>query len=174
MYLRRKNNSNSIINISQFPVSDTVALKNALVDLNSTTVEYGLVLTVKQINNLCIAVQNALRESDRIEIGSGILPIIAEEFCASIFINQDNYASVLEDLIHIFFRVKTAVCDTISDRDLIRLLKDYYENKTYGSVELMKDRDVDLLVKYIETEHSQQSAGLADVYESEGYIDERT
>ncbi len=173
MYLKRRNNSNSLINISQFPVSDTVALKNALTELNSSTVEYGLVLTVKQINNLSLAVQKALRESDRIEIGSGVLPLIAEEFCTSVFINQENYASVLEELIHIFFKVKTAVCDTIPDRDLMRLLKDFYENKAYGSIEVLSDRDIDLLVKYIETEYGQTAVN-ADVYESEGYIDERT
>ena len=101
MYLTRKTRENSLINISQFPVCDTLAQKNALIELNSTTVEYGLVLTVKQINSLTKAVQNALKESGRIELGSGIIPILAEEFCASVFINQENYATVLEELIYI-------------------------------------------------------------------------
>lgn len=173
MYLTRKNRENTLINISQFPVSDSVALKNALIELNGTTVEYGLVLTVKQINNLTKAVRNALIESDRIELGAGILPLLAEEFSSSIFIKQENYAEVLEELIHIFFKVKTAVCDTISDRELLRLLKDFYENKALGSVELMRDKDIDLLVKYIEMENGQNDGTEGDVYESDGYTDER-
>lgn len=173
MYLKPRNKENSLINISQYPVSDTVALKNALTDLNSRTVEYGLVLTVKQINTLSRTVQDALRESGRIEIGSGILPVLAEEFCTSVFVNQDNYASLLGDLIHIFFSVKTAVCDAVPDRDLLRLLKDYYENKALGSIELLRDKDIDLLVKYIEMEYGQNTSTEGDVYESDGYTDER-
>ena len=173
MYLTRKTRENSLINISQFPVCDTLAQKNALIELNSTTVEYGLVLTVKQINSLTKAVQNALKESGRIELGSGIIPILAEEFCASVFINQENYATVLEELIYIFFQVKTAVCDSIADRELLRLLKDFYENKALGSIEVMRERDIDLLVKYIESENSQRDVANADVYESEEYTDER-
>ena len=174
MYLTRKSRENSLINISQFPVCDTVAQKNALIELNGTTVDYGLVLTVKQINNLTKAVQDALKSSGRIELGSGILPILAEEFCSSIFVTQENYASVLEELIYIFFQVKTAVCDKISDRELLRLLKDFYENKALGSVQMMRDRDIDLLVTYIETEIGQRDPSQVDVYESEEYRDERT
>ncbi len=174
MNIRQRKNKNSLINISQYPVCDSVALKNALTELNSTTASYGLFLTVHLINDLCNAVQKSLIESERIEIGSGVLPLIASEFCSSVFIRQDNYANVLEDVINIFFKVKTAVCDTISDKNLIRLLKDYYENKAYGSVELMREKDIDILVKYIEMEYGQKMNASADVYESDGYIDERT
>lgn len=174
MYLKRKNTQNSLINISQFPVSDTRAVKEALTVLNGRSVDYGLVLTVKQINVLCDSLKKALIESDRIELGSGVLPILAEELCSSALITQENYASVLEEMIHIFFKVKTAVCDKVSDRDLVRILKDFFENKSFGSIELMRDRDIDIIARYIETENLQMEASEIDVYESDGYIDERT
>lgn len=173
MYFNNKQKNKFLINVNQMQMSDPVALKQALIDLNSQTGEYGLVLTVKQINKLANSVQNALRESDRVEIGAGIMPVLAEEFCTSIFVNQDNYASLLEDLIYIFFQVKTAVCDRISDRNLVRLLKDYYENKAYGSVEIMRESDIDRLIKYIEMENGEMSHTIADVYEADGYEDER-
>ena len=62
MYLSRRKNNASLINISQVVTSDPVALKEALTELNSTTLQYGLVLTVKQINKLTTAVQKALKE----------------------------------------------------------------------------------------------------------------
>ena len=173
MYFKNKGNKNSLINISQMQMSDPTALKEALIDLNSQTYEYGLVLTVKQVNRLTDCVQKALRESDRVEIGAGIMPVLAAEFCTSVFVTRENYAAALEELIHVFFQVKTAVCDRISDRDLVRLLKDYYENKAFGSVEIMRDRDIDRLIKYIEMEMDSDTSAIADVYESDGYTDER-
>ena len=53
------------------------------------------------------------------------------------------------------------------------MLKDFYENKALGSVELMRDKDIDLLVKYIEMENGQNDGTEGDVYESDGYTDER-
>lgn len=174
MYLSRRKNNASLINISQVVTSDPVALKEALTELNSTTLQYGLVLTVKQINRLTTAVQKALKESDRIEFGAGIMPILASEFCASVFVTPENYANVLEGLIHVFFQVKTAVCDRISDRNLIRILKDYFENNCMGSIEIMRDRDIDILIKYIEMElDGESSEVINEVFESDGYTDER-
>ena len=174
MYLSKRKNNASLINISQVITSDPVALKTALTELNSTTVEYGLVLTVKQINRLTTAVQKALKDSDRIEFGAGVMPILAAEFCASVFITPENYANALEALIHVFFEVKTAVCDRISDKNLIRILKDYFENSCMGSIDILRDRDIDVLIKYIEMEIDGDASELNyDVYESDGYTDER-
>lgn len=173
MYFKNKK-KNSLISINQMQVSDPAALKNALIELNSMTREYGLFLTVKQVNRLAEAVQRALRESDRIEIGAGIMPVLAEEFSTSVFVNRENYAQLLEELVFIFFHVKTAVCDRISDRELVRILRDYYENKALGSVEIMRERDIDLLIKYIETENGYGMSRDGDTYDSESYTDERT
>ncbi len=173
MYFKNAKNKSALININQMQMSDTLALKNALTELNAIISEYGLVLTVKQVNRLSDAVQKALRESDRIEIGAGIMPVLAAEFCTSIFVNKENYAALLEELVYIFFQVKTAVCDRITDKDLVRLLKDYYENKAFGSVEIIRERDIDLLVKYIEMEMGFETSTVGDVYESDCYTDER-
>ena len=158
MYYGNPNRNTSLININKMQLSDPSALKQALTE---------------QINRLSDAVSRALRESDRIEIGAGIMPVLAAEFCTSVFITAENYATVLEELIFIFFQVKTAVCDRIADRELVRLLKDYYENKAYGSVEIMREKDIDLLIKYIEMEMGSDTSRAGDVYESDDYADER-
>ena len=173
MYLKSTRNRNALITINQFPLSDSVAVKNSLTELNGRTKEYGLFLTVKQVNKLADAVRRALAESGRIEIGAGIMPVLAEEFSTSVFVNCENYASVLEELIYIFFHIKTALCDKISDRELVRVLKDYYENKAYGSVEIMRDRDIDVLIKYIETEMGSTGSAGAGLYDFDSYTDER-
>lgn len=173
MYFKKNRNNYSLISINQMPVSNTSALKEALTELNGSISEYGLFLTVKQINKLSDAVRNALIESGRIEIGAGIMPILAMEFCASVFVTPENYAELLAELVYIFFQVKTAVCDRVSDRDLVRLLKDYYENKAYGNVEIMRDRDIDLLINYIGLEMGDVIMPSGGAYDSDGYADER-
>ena len=174
MYFKKSKKNNSLINLNQMQLSDTTAMKDALAELNGRTAEYGLVLTVKPVNRLADSVHRALRDSDRVEIGEGILPVLAEEFSTSPFVTSENYAPLLEELVYIFFQVKTAVSDSVSDKHLVRLLRDFYENKAMGSVELLRDRDVDLLVKFIETEQGSADSSSGDSYDSESYTDERT
>lgn len=169
----------SAVNIYQIIPSNNTAIRNALTDLNYRTGQYGLVLTDKEIDKVVSARSKALRDNGRIEFGVGILPVIAEEICSSLFVNRKNYADVICYLVDVFFAVKTAVCDGIADRDLIRLMKDYYENREQLSYGEGRERDIELLVRYAEMETGKEKPGdikrimQENVYESEGYTDER-
>lgn len=173
MYLDHRKNGNSLITINQMPLSDSEAVKNALIELNGFTKEYGLVLTTKQVNRLASAVHKALRDSDRIEIGAGIMPVLAAEFCTSVFVTAENYAPLLEELVYIFFAVKTAVCDRIADRELVRLLRDFFENKAMGNTPLSRERDIERVIKYVEMEIGSRQNVVGDAYDSDCYTDER-
>lgn len=142
----------SLITVNNIPLSDPVLLKNALIDLNGFLSEYGLALTDKQIKRLSDARVKALRASGRIELGEGIVPVLVREFSSCLFVNENNFADVIEKLTYIFFEVKTAVCDRISDKDLVRLMKDFYENRYFGFAGNFGERDVDVLVRLIELE----------------------
>ena len=142
----------SLIGVNQLSNSDPVSLKNALVSLNSDLDSYGLYITDRQIKRISDARSRALRDSGRVELGSGIVPVIAKEFSSCVFVNEKNFADVIEKLTYIFFAVKTASCDRISDKNLIRLMKDFYENRYFGFAGNFGERDVDILVELAEIE----------------------
>ena len=173
MYFKKKNQSNSLISISNIQLSDRAALKEALIKLNDETAGRGLFLSEKNINKLSDAVQSALKESDRIEIGMGIMPALAREFSNAFFVDKDNYVFVLERLIHVFFHIKTATCDKIPDREIVRLMRDYFDNKGMSGNWSYADEDTDNILKFIEMETGKLTSTPFDVFEADGYIDER-
>jgi len=120
-----------------------------ILELNEKTAEYGVVLSEREVADLVQTRNKSLYDNDRIEIGFGVLPKIIEKFSKSSFVDQSNYAETLNDLLDLFYYVKSEAKDQISDSDLLDRLYNYYENKCYGSMELMTGREVEILLRYI-------------------------
>lgn len=134
----------AMINITDFyalQFSKNEEMAGEVMSLNSKTAEYGLTLTESQAIELIETRGNALRENGRMEIGLGAVKKIIESFSASSFINNDNYAETLNDLLEIFYYYKTESHDRVSDNELIGIMFDHFENKYYGSVKLMQGRE---------------------------------
>ena len=116
-----------------------------ILELNETTAEYGVVLSERDAADLVQTRNKSLRDNDRIEMGIGVLPNIIEKFSRSSFVNQSNYAETLNDLLDLFYYIKSESRDEISDNDLVDRLYNDYENKYFGSMDLMNGRVFDLL-----------------------------
>ena len=61
--------------------------------------QYGLALSENQINNLLERRKETLKETGRVELRKGIIDKLIKEFCDSPYINQENYAETLYELI---------------------------------------------------------------------------
>lgn len=120
-----------------------------LLELNDDTIQKGLLLSETDAKELIDTRNKSLSDYNRIEIGIGVLPKIIEKFSESTFIHQSNYTEILNELVDIFYYIKTEVRDKIRDNDLIDLMWDYFENKCFGSIELMAGRELEILIKYI-------------------------
>lgn len=120
-----------------------------LLELNDDTIQKGLILSEIDAKELIDTRNKALSDNSRIEIGIGVLPKIIKKFSESTFIHQSNYSETLNELVDIFYFIKTEVRDKISDNDLIDLMWDYFENRCFGSIELMAGRELEILIKYI-------------------------
>ena len=66
---------------------------------NEYTRQYGLVLSDNQISNLLERRKETLKETGRVELREGIIDKLIKEFCDSPYINQENYAETLYELI---------------------------------------------------------------------------
>lgn len=133
-YLQASNNTMSVLQI---------------VNINEKSIDYGLTLTSEDAKELICTRDEILRSYGRVEVGSGVLGKIIETFCDSRYILKDNYKDILSDLLDTFYYIKNESLDFISDDELIEIMKDLFENKCHGSIELLQSRDLEDVARYI-------------------------
>ena len=104
---------------------------------NEYTTQYGLILSDDQINNLLERRKETLRETGRIEFREGIIDKLIKEFCNSPYINQENYAETLYELIEIFYEYKNETMDLITDDELIEFMKKSFDGICQGDLEYL-------------------------------------
>ena len=104
---------------------------------NEYTSQYGLALSDNQINNLLERRKETLKEAGRIEFREGIIDKLIKEFCDSTYINQENYAETLYELVEIFYEYKNETMDLISDDELIGFMKKSFDGICQGDLEYL-------------------------------------
>ena len=104
---------------------------------NEYTKKYGLILSDNQINNLLERRRETLKETGRIEFREGIIDKLIKEFCDSPYINQENYATTLYELIEIFYEYKNETMDLITDDELIEFMKKSFDGICQGDLEYL-------------------------------------
>lgn len=162
----------ALINIADFYAlqhSQKEELASEVVALNDVSAEYGLTLTESQVAELIETRGNALRDNGRIEIGLGAVKKIIESFCSSSFMNTDNYTETLNDLLEIFYYYKTESHDRVSDTELIKIMRDLFENKYQGSIKLMQGSEFRFLKNF---DKEPFTVGSGDDNGQEPVIDE--
>lgn len=120
-----------------------------IVKCNEITCLYGLLLSQKEAQELVETRSKALSDSGRIEFTGGIINKLIMEFCSSPFLSQHNYASTLNDLIETFYYFKNETLDEISDDELISLMKKFFDQSCQGSIELLQNRELEILARNI-------------------------
>ncbi|MGM9970204.1 MAG: DUF6323 family protein [Anaeroplasma sp.] len=104
---------------------------------NEYTSQYGLVLSDKQISNLLERRKETLKETGRIEFREGIIDKLIKEFCDLPYINQENYAETLYELIEMFYEYKNETRDLITDDELIEFMKKSFDGTCQGDLEYL-------------------------------------
>ena len=137
----------SIIKISELKLNETSI--NELIKCNEQSIYYNLKLTKKDAEFLISVRDEALKRQGRIEFGGGIVKKIIEKFYDSPYIHQFNYCSIISELVEIFYYYKNETLDLIGDDELINLMKKFFDKSCFGSVELLKGRDLDKLAHNI-------------------------
>lgn len=110
---------------------------------NDMTIKYGLLLSDQQINDLIEGRYNALADNDRIEFGDGILKNLITAFCDSVYINQQNYFDTIFSLQELFYYFKNESMESVSDDELVELLKFNFDCVCQGSAEYLSSLSFD-------------------------------
>lgn len=134
------------------PIPSNLVNKLAVAEIiscNELTWTYGLKLSFKDAVSLVETRTEALKANGRIEFKGGIINKLIAEFCDSPYISQFNYTETINDLIETFYYFKNETLDELSDDELISLMKDYFDRKCQGSMELLQHRYLERMAKAI-------------------------
>lgn len=115
---------------------------------NLVTKEKGLILTHKEIEELIINKNETLYNLSRIEV-TPIIDKIIYEFYDSPYIDNDNYFETINSLVEIFYIYEDKFGNELSIEEIIKYLRDTFDNKVNGVVELLVD------TSYLEREHDE-------------------
>lgn len=120
-----------------------------VLNCNEKSIEYGLILTQTDATELVQTRTDELTNTGRVEFGAGIIQKIIDAFYDSPYINQQNYAQTIHELIEIFYYYKNETLDIISDNDLIFYMKSYFNGICEGSLDLLKNRELENLARNV-------------------------
>lgn len=110
---------------------------------NDETSMYQLTLSKEEAILLADTRKEALSATKRIELGGGIINKLIHEFMSSPYISQYNYATTISELIDTFYYFKNETLEEISDDDLIALMKELFDERCHGSMELLQGREME-------------------------------
>lgn len=116
-----------------------------LSDCNDFSARFGLALSERQLKNLVVKRFDALKDTGRIEFGSGILKKLIYAFCDSPYIYPGNYEETLIELQDLFYLFKNESEDRIPDDDLIDFMKETFDGKAQGSLSYLAGSPFDEL-----------------------------
>lgn len=123
--------------------------QNVLMQANTLTAKYGLVLTESQAMEIAQTYCTSLRENRIVEVGcQGVVKLI-EAFAASSYVYADNYAAVVQEMTEAFYHIKREVPIEINDNAVIAAMVDFFDNVSHGCLELFLGRDLEILIRYI-------------------------
>lgn len=122
---------------------------NDILQMNEQTRHYGLLLSETEARELIESRNRAILEQGRVELGIDSLKKIITVFSSSAYINLSDYAPLLNELVEIFYFMKSETHDRISDDELINIMKELFDGPSRGSVELLKHRDLPLWSKSV-------------------------
>jgi hypothetical protein len=131
---------------------------------NEYTAKYGLQLTEEEMNLLVENRNESLTNNGRIEFGGGVLRKLIMEFADSPYIYQDNYSSTIMELQECFYYFKNESEEDITDDELIRLMKIFFNDECQGSVEYLQSTKLENITRDVRY-------GTKDYRDLDGYDD---
>ena len=118
-----------------------------IVKCNDFTGRFGLTLSYEDAVELVEKRALALKRYGRIEFGGGVIEKLIREFYDSPYISKHNYVETLNELIEIFYFYKNDTLDLISDEELIKFMKDSFNGRCQGSLELLAGRELEKMAR---------------------------
>ena len=116
-------------------------IANQIMCLNDRIAEHGIVLSQNDCKDIAEFRHETLIESERVEIGMGILERIITEFSESGYVDQKNFRQVVEDLLECFYIIKNETEEKASDDQVMEFLHYLFEVAVGGDTSKLYDAE---------------------------------
>ena len=133
-----------------------------LLEVNSTTQKYGLILTEQIAKEIIEARQYALKANDRVDFSSDTLTRLVKAFSQSYYITQETFSEIIGEIIDLFYFLKNEIKDEISDDDMISEMLIVFNDYCAGVMELMQNKGVEMIIRKY---RFKEWADLADIWD---------
>lgn len=130
------------------PIAQKFAV-NEIIQCNQLTSSYGLTLNETEAAELAATRSETLEKVGRIEFAGGTINKLIMEFCDSPYLSRSNYAETLNDLVETFYYFKNESLDELDDDELISYMKQAFDGRCQGSVDLLQTREMENLARKI-------------------------
>lgn len=120
-----------------------------LLALNEVTQDWGLRLSPAQALSLVKAREEALISTGRIELGSGCLEKLILAFYDSPYLPSSQAIETLEDLLQTFYYFKNESFESLTDEELLKVMREKFDGECHGSVALLQGKSLTELVQFI-------------------------
>ncbi|MDD2649016.1 MAG: DUF6323 family protein [Eubacteriales bacterium] len=124
------------ISLANIGASET---RRELTAVNEKAARYGLALTEGELEGLLIERKRALEAAGRVEMSSGILPRLIEEFMPSPYVSRADFAETLASLLESFYYFKNECEESMTDGELLERMRYVFDEKAHGALELLSD-----------------------------------
>lgn len=108
-----------------------------ILNCNEKTNYFGLTLTKEEVQMLLIRRKEVLETQQRIELGESILPKLIDTFCDSPYLEEENYADTIAELMEIFYLYKNETLDRVTDEELLNFMAEQFNHVCFGSTEYL-------------------------------------
>ena len=124
----------------------------ALLRGNAVTERFGLTLTPEHCGRLLARRAEALRETERIEPGEGILPKLAVALCDSPYVDAEGWEETLGVMAELFYHFKGACGgERLGDDELLAALVRLYNGWAGGCADRIADLDGRAMLRFSRT-----------------------
>ena len=86
--------------------NNLIAIKNQILEINDKSVDYGLVLSPKDVEEVIKSRKDSLKTYGRIDLNMDITEKIMEILYTSQYTDKDDYLELINDLQDIFYYLK--------------------------------------------------------------------
>ena len=116
-----------------------ITQENEILALNEKSNIYGLTLNKEDVKEIINSRDNTLKSYGRIELDIGITKMIIENLYKSQYTDKDDYVYAINDLHEIFYYLKNETLDQISDKDIIEIIDEFYNN-CCGRIDIVQEK----------------------------------
>ncbi|MCL2774363.1 MAG: DUF6323 family protein [Oscillospiraceae bacterium] len=165
----KNSDDNTSIIKSEFTFSSLIKLNedkkfiDNLKDLNAKANNYGLVVTEKAAREISAYRRNSLTENERVEIKSDAVTRLTSAFLESRYINQEDFAETIGELIDMFYYIQGEIPHVLSDDDLIAEMFEVFIETCNGVIEVMQSKGLEKILR----KYKMNDTRIWDDYENE-------